>query len=173
MALRRAELLRVLLGVGESAQLVLELLAHGTGDGIEPAALEDGVEAGADLHLADDVLLGGVDRERRTELGDEFLDRRCGLAEALGRDAGGDALAVGGVELLRELGIEPLRLADLAAELLLHLAELPDLGVREVERLEERLLGDLVRARLDHRQALLRADDDQVELGLSSRGATG
>ena len=49
------------------------------------------------------------------------------------------------------------------AELLLSLAELHDLALREVERLEELLLGDLVGAGLDHRQAVLRADDDQVE----------
>ena len=38
--------------------------------------------------------------------------------------------------------------------------------MREVERLEQRVLRHLVRAGLDHRQAFLRADDDQVELGL-------
>ena len=54
------------------------------------------------------------------------------------------------------------------AELLLRLAELLDLRVRELERLEEHVLGHLVRAGLDHRDAVLRADDDQVELGSSS-----
>jgi hypothetical protein len=35
--------------------------------------------------------------------------------------------------------------------------------VRELQRHEDRVLGDLVGARLDHRQRVLRADDDQVE----------
>ena len=38
--------------------------------------------------------------------------------------------------------------------------------MRELERLEDRVLGDLVAAGLDHRQPLARADDDQVERGL-------
>ena len=38
--------------------------------------------------------------------------------------------------------------------------------MRDLERLEELLLGHLLRACLDHRQAVLGADDDQVELGL-------
>ena len=90
----------------------------------------------ADLRLADDVVLGRVDRDRRAELRDELLDSGPGLAQPLGRDAGGDALAVARVELLGELGVEPLRLAHAAAELLLDLAEL-DLGVREVEGAKE------------------------------------
>ncbi len=71
------------------------------------------------------------------------------------------ALDLGG-----ELEVEPLRLAGLAAQILLRLAQLLDLAVGELERLEERVLGDLVGAGLDHRQAVLRADDDQVEAGL-------
>ena len=55
---------------------------------------------------------------------------------------------------------------DLAAQVLLRLAELLDLFVGERERLEEHVLGHLVGAGLDHRQAVLRADDDQVERGL-------
>ena len=79
------------------------------------------------------------------------------------------------VDLLGDGRVEPLRLAGLRAELLLRLAELDDLLLREVERLEQRRLGHLVRARLDHRQAVLRADDDQVELARppASPGASG
>ena len=42
-------------------------------------------------------------------------------------------------------------------------ADLADLGVGELERLEDRVLGDLVAAGLDHRQPFARADDDEVE----------
>ncbi len=41
--------------------------------------------------------------------------------------------------------------------------------VRELECLEERLLGDLVGAGLDHRQGVVRADDDEIEGGLLER----
>ena len=44
-------------------------------------------------------------------------------------------------------------LADLAPQVLLRVAELADLGVRELERLEQNVLGHLVGAGLDHRQA--------------------
>ena len=74
-----------------------------------------------------------------------------------------DRVAVLALELLGELDVEPLRLADLGPQLQLGVAELLDLLVRELERLEQRLLGHLVGAGLDHRQAVLRADDDQVE----------
>ena len=56
LALRRLELLRVLLGLGERAQVVLELLAHGLLDDVQANALEDRVERGANLDLAEDVL---------------------------------------------------------------------------------------------------------------------
>ena len=52
------------------------------------------------------------------------------------------------------------------AQLVLRVAELDDLAVRDLERLEELVLVHLLRARLDHRQAVLRADDDQVEVGV-------
>ena len=71
-----------------------------------------------------------------------------------------------GLELGRQIGIEVLRLAGLPAEILLRIADLHDLGVRELEGLEDLVLGDLVRAGLDHRQGVLRADDDQVERAL-------
>ena len=58
-------------------------------------------------------------------------------------------------------------------ELHLRLAEPLDLLVRELERLEQLVLGDLGGAGLDHRQPVERADDDQVEgrllLGLLQR----
>ena len=98
-------------------------------------------------------------------LGDDLLDDRGRLAEALLLDARPDLVAVLRLEPLGRRRVEPLRLARLRAQLLLGVAELDDLALRDLERLEELVLGHLVRARLDHRQAVLRADDDQVEVG--------
>ncbi len=78
-------------------------------------------------------------------------------------DAPRDGLAVRGLELGVQLDVDPLRLADLARELVDRVADADDLRVRELERLEHRLLGHLVGAGLDHRQRVARADDDQVE----------
>ena len=96
----------------------------------------------------------------------ELLDDRSGRGETVGLDPLPDRVAVRRLDLGGEIGVEPLRLAGLGAELLLRLAELADLGVRDLERLEEQRLGHLVGAGLDHRQAVLRADDDEVERGL-------
>ena len=52
------------------------------------------------------------------------------------------------------------------AQILDRVADAPDLAVRELERLEHDVLGDLVRPGLDHRQRVAGADDDQVEVGL-------
>ena len=60
------------------------------------------------------------------------------LAEADGLDPLPDRVAVVALELGGEVEVEPLRLAGLAAQLFLRLAQLHDLGVRELERLEER-----------------------------------
>ncbi len=78
-------------------------------------------------------------------------------------DRGANRVAVSLLQLGRELDVDPLRLAGLLAQVLERLADLPDLRVRELERLQDRVLRDLVRARLDHRQRVLRADDDEVE----------
>ena len=51
-------------------------------------------------------------------------------------------------------------------QLELDVAELHDLAVGDLERLEQLVLVHLVRPRLDHGQAVLRADDDQVEVRL-------
>src|SRR5579862_53290 len=163
MALRGFQLLRILLGVGQCAQFRFELFPHGPLGRDHALLLEQRVERCADLHLPGDVLVGRLHREGRGELADELLDDRAGVLQAGGLDSLPDRVAVLRLEVGREVEIEPLRLADLALEILLRLAELDDLAVREIERLEDRLLGDLVCARLDHRQAVLRADDDEVE----------
>ena len=48
-------------------------------------------------------------------------------------------------------------------------AELLDLAVRDVERVEDLGLGDLVGAGLDHQDRVLGAGDDQVEVGAGPR----
>ena len=165
--LGRLELLRVLLGVGQRAQLGLELLADRALDGLETQRLEQRVQALAHLHLPGDVLLAGVHRQLGGELGEDLLDDGGRLAEAVLADRGADPVAVRALELLGQRHVEPLRLADLLGQVDLHLAELLDLAVGELERLEEDVLGDLLRAGLDHRQAVHRADDDQVERALA------
>jgi len=124
---------------------------------------EEEREAGAHLQLAHDVLLRRLDRQRRRQLAHQVLDDRAALAQPDLVDPLPDRVPVIVLQLSRQLEIEPLRLADLAAKVLLRVADLADLGVREVERLEQQLLRDLLRAGLDHRQGVLRADDDQVE----------
>ena len=52
-------------------------------------------------------------------------------------------------------------------------AELPDLLVGDLERVEQLGLGDLVRARLDHQERVVGAGHDQVELGLGDLGLVG
>ena len=95
LPLGRLELLRVLLGVGQRAQLGLELLADRALDGLEPERLEQRVQALAHLHLAGDVLLGRVHRQLGAQLGEDLLDRGRRLAEAvLGRIALADPVAV-------------------------------------------------------------------------------
>src|SRR5206468_5193434 len=162
-ALRRLELFRVLLGLGEGAQVVLELLAYRAENGLEALALEDHREAGAHLDLPADVLLGRVHRERRAEVGDELLDDRPRLAQARLADALLEPRAVLALELLGELGVEPLLLAGLAPQVLLRLPDLGVLARRELEGLEDLVLRNLVRARFDHRQRILGPDDDEVE----------
>ena len=78
-------------------------------------------------------------------------------------DPTGDRVALTGGEVGVQLEVDPLGLADLARELVDRVADADDLGLRELECLEQRLLGNLIRPGLDHRQRLTRADDDQVE----------
>ncbi len=135
----------------------------GTFDSREALLLEDHVQACTHLRQALDVLFARVHRDLACKLRRELVDDRSRLAEAAALDAFPDRVPVRRLELRRELRVEPLRLAGLAAQILLRLAQLLDLAVSEFERLEEHVLGHFVGAGLDHRQAVLRADDDQVE----------
>ena len=58
-----------------------------------------------------------------------------------------------------------LLLADFRCQVALQRADLLDLRVRDVERVEDLGLRDLVRAGLDHQDRVLRARDDEVEVG--------
>ncbi len=94
------------------------------------------------------------------------------------RDAGETLLGERGVEpadvARLELGgdrrVVPLRLADLLAQLELQRAEAADLAVRELERLDQDVLLDDLRARLDHRDRVGGAAHDQVERRLGHVG---
>ena len=163
VALARLELLRVLLGVRERAQLALELRPDGTLDRPQPLRLEQHAEPVAHLRLADDVALARVHRDRRRVGGEQLVDDPGRVAEPDLGDPPRDALSVPGVELGVQLDVDPLLLADLARELVDRVADPDDLRVREGERLEQRLLGHLVAAGLDHRERVAGADDDQVE----------
>jgi hypothetical protein len=127
-------------------------------------------EAGAHLGLADDVLLRRVHCQRRALFRPDLLDEGRRFAEADLLDSLAEARADFLLEFVREVEIEPLRLTDLAAEVLLGVAELPDLDLCHLEGLEERLLRDLLRARLDHREGVLRPHDDEVERCLLNLG---
>ena len=65
---------------------------------------------------------------------------------------------------LRDLDLE-LGLAGLLGELALRGAELLDVLVRDVERVEDLGLGDLAGAGLDHQDRLVGAGHDQIEIG--------
>ena len=77
-----------------------------------------------------------------------------------GADVADQALVdLGGLDL-------DLLLAGLLLQLLHRRAELLDLAVGDVERVEDLLLGDAVGAGLDHQDRLVGAGDDQVEVEL-------
>src|SRR5207237_3030900 len=79
-------------------------------------------------------------------------------------DALANRLTVLALDLVRDRPVEPLPPADLPLQVELRLAQLLDLTVRQVERLEQLVLGHLIRTGLDHRQAVERSDHDQIEL---------
>src|SRR5256885_14732670 len=76
MALGGLELLGILLRLGQRLQVVLELVANGAFDSLEPDPLEDQREARPDLHPLDDLVLGRFHRQRRAELLDDLLHPR-------------------------------------------------------------------------------------------------
>ncbi len=124
------------------------------------------------------VLGGRLWRGRGVLLEDRGLDRLGRvLALELVLDLRGvvERRAVRGADLVEQLLVDAdrledfLLLADLRGEVALQRAELLDLGVGDVERVEDLGLGDLVGAGLDHQDGLLGAGDDQVEVGGVSR----
>ncbi len=97
---------------------------------------------------------------------DDLADDRLGRLQALRLDALPDHVAVRGLELGCERRIDPLRLADLLAQVVDDVADPLDLAVSELEGLQHDVLGDLICAGLDHREGVTRPDDDQVEIGI-------
>src|SRR6267142_4658970 len=87
VALGRLELLGVLFGLGQAAQLVLELLEGDRLDGNRTLLLEDLRERHPNLKLAEDLVLVGVQRRCPDFLLDDLLDDRSDLAEPLLLDA--------------------------------------------------------------------------------------
>src|SRR4029453_2888506 len=140
VALRRLQLLRVLFRVRELAERALELLAHRAVDGGHPRLLEARREARADLGAAYHVLLGRGHADRRRRRGDQLLDDRVRLAEAVLRDGGSNRPPVRRLELLRQLAVDPLGAPRLATEVVQSVADAADLAVSELERLEDRVL---------------------------------
>ena len=114
---------------------------------------------GSPEYWAEDLLLDGL---RGVLAGELVLDRR-GLVELLPVRAL-DLLEQAGVDL-RRLDLELRGLAGLLAELAHGGDQLLDLRVRDVERVEDLGLGDLVGARLDHQDGLVGAGDHEVEVG--------
>ncbi len=131
VALAALELLRVLLRVGQRAEVVLELRPHGGLDDLEALRLEQHLEAVPHLELADDVLLARVHRDRGRLLGEELVDDLDGVLDAALGDPAGDRVALPCLELGIQLDVDPLRLADLAGKLVDRVADADDLGVRE------------------------------------------
>ena len=80
LALRRLELLRVLLRLGERAQIVLELLTDVALDDLETCLFENHVERRANLDLAQDVLLARLHAQLGRELAHQLLEDRAPLA---------------------------------------------------------------------------------------------
>ena len=106
----------------------------------------------------EDLLLDGL----RGVLAGELVLDRGGLVELLPVRAL-DLLEQVGVDL-RRLDLELRGLAGLLAELAHGGDELLDLRVRDVERVEDLGLGDLVGAGLDHQDGLVGAGDHEVEV---------
>jgi hypothetical protein len=137
--------------------VLLELCERGLDHG-ETLAIRQLILGGRRV-LLKHLGLDGVDRLLTLELG---LHLR-GLIEpvAVGRLDRGVGLLIH----LRRLDHD-LLLAGLLAELLHGAAELLDLRVRDVERVQDLGLGDAIGAGLDHQDRLLGARHDQVEVEL-------
>ena len=161
--LRRLEVLRVLLRVGQVLQVGAELLAHRTLNGSCPLLLDDLLKRHPHLKRTTHVGFGRLHRDDASFTLDDLGDDCTRGRDAVRLNARSDLGAVLGIDLLRDGGIEPLRLTGLCAEVFLRLAQLDDLGLGDIERLKQRCFADLIGTRLNHREAVLGADDDQIE----------
>ena len=135
---------------------------------LEP--VEGHLRGGLALGVAVGLRVAGVLLE---DLGLDGLGRVLALELVL--DLGGrvELRAVRGLDLgeqllvdLRDLDLL-LGLADLLGQLALQGAELLDLAVGDVERVEDLGLGHLVGAGLDHEDRVVGAGHDQVEVGVA------
>ena len=118
------------------------------------------------------ILVGALGRGRGVLLEDRALNGLGGvlaLELVLHLRRRVELCAVGGADRVEDRLIDGdrlehfLLLADLRGELALQRAQLLDLRVGDVERVEDLRLGNLVGARLDHQDRLLGPGDDQVE----------
>ena len=165
-ALRRAQLLRVLLRVGGWTSSARNCSHIGPSTATRRAFSRIAAKLAAP-GPAHHVVLGRGHRDlgRRRGPG-RLVDDRGRLAEPVPAIAALHRLAVLGLELRGEVGVDPLRLPDLLAQVLQRVADL-DLGVRELlERLQDDVLRHLVGSCLHHRQRLPRPDDDEVHARL-------
>jgi hypothetical protein len=136
LALRRLELLRVLLGVRELAQAVENCSRSGSSTAESRAFSRIAAKLGESARF---VMSSSVEASTRTARGSRrAARRRPRLLDAVLGDRRANVVAMCGVELGREVDVDPLRLADLLAEALQRRADLADLGVRQLERLEDR-----------------------------------
>ena len=118
----------------------------------------------------EDVGLGRGAGDSRRLGGEHRVGRGRKGAEAARRDGGLERVCVLPAQRLGHCPVDPLGHTRLRGELDLKLAELSDLGVGQLEGLDQILLRDLVAAGLDHRDRLGRAADDEVERGLLQVG---
>ena len=161
--LGRLELLGVLLGVGQRPHRVGELLLHlgvdGRVAGLAHQLLDGELRAHPLQHVG---LAGGT-----ADLGRLLAEDRVGLGlqrrQATGLDGRRQVAGAAGAQLLGDGTVRPLGHAGLAGQLDLQLADLLDGAVRQLERLDQRVLVDLLGAGLDHGDGLGGAADDQVK----------
>jgi len=136
--------------------------------------LLDRVDGGLDLGDALSVDLAVLVRGRvmADDLVLDLVDRLVALELALGRDRVDQGLAVRGADLVDQRAVDlrllvlDLLFAGLLLQLLHRRAELLDLAMGDIERVEDLGLGDAVGAGLDHQDRLVGTGDDEVQFEL-------